>query len=116
LKPVASSVSRRNTTAEVAISEILPITSVRAPRYFGGRSLVGARVSLAKGGRTDRWPQITAIQSRTILLLVTVFVSLHVFIACIALRTSRAILLGVRVLVAYPSRGSRFQWNCSSHR
>jgi hypothetical protein len=27
-----------NTTAELAISEILPITSARAPRYFGRRS------------------------------------------------------------------------------
>ncbi len=29
----------------------------------------GARRQLAKGGRTDRWPQITAIRSRTILLI-----------------------------------------------
>jgi hypothetical protein len=28
-----------HTTAELAVSEILPITSVRAPRYFLGRSL-----------------------------------------------------------------------------
>jgi hypothetical protein len=32
-----------NTTAELAVSEILPITSVRAPRYFVGRSLKGAK-------------------------------------------------------------------------
>ena len=35
-----------NTTAELAVSEILPITSVLAPRYFGGRSLMGATVFL----------------------------------------------------------------------
>src|SRR4051794_21154241 len=29
----------QGTTAEVAVSEILPITSVRAPRYFARRSL-----------------------------------------------------------------------------
>ena len=29
----------------------------------------GARRQLAKGGRTDRWPQMTAIRSRTILLI-----------------------------------------------
>jgi hypothetical protein len=33
-----------NTTAELAVSEIGPITSVHAPRDFGGRSLVGAKV------------------------------------------------------------------------
>ena len=37
-----------NTTVEVALSEILPITSVRAPRYCGGRSLMGAKVFLSK--------------------------------------------------------------------
>ena len=57
-----------NTTAELAVSEILPITSVHAPRYFGRRSLTGREGLGAEGGRTDRWPQITAIQSRTILL------------------------------------------------
>jgi hypothetical protein len=31
------------TTAELAVSEILPITSVRAPRYCGRRSLTGAK-------------------------------------------------------------------------
>jgi len=35
-----------NTTVKVAVSEILPITSVLAPRYFGGRSLMGAKVFL----------------------------------------------------------------------
>src|SRR5262252_6537493 len=70
LKPVTSSVSRRDTIAELAVSEIGPITSVRGPRYFGERSLVGARVSSAKGGRTDRWPQMTAIPLRIILLYV----------------------------------------------
>jgi hypothetical protein len=37
-----------NTTAELAVSEILPITSVRAPRYFGRRSVMGAKVFLSK--------------------------------------------------------------------
>ncbi len=62
-----------NTTAELAVSEILPITSVHAPRYFGGRSLTGREGLGAEGGRTDRWPQITAIQSRTILLFQTYY-------------------------------------------
>ena len=59
----------QSTTAELAVSEILPITSVRAPRYFAGRSVEGREGQLAKGGRTDRWPQMTAIRSRTILLI-----------------------------------------------
>ena len=37
-----------NTTAELAVSEILPITSVRAPRYFAGRSLEGREGNLQK--------------------------------------------------------------------
>ena len=36
-------VSRRSATVELAISEILPITSVHAPRYFVGRSSCGAK-------------------------------------------------------------------------
>src|SRR5262249_51260693 len=39
-------------------------TSVGAPRR--------ARRKLAKGGRTDRWPQITAIPSRNVLLEISV--------------------------------------------
>ena len=62
----------QGTTAELAVSEILPSTSVRAPRYFAGRSLKGAKATFEKGGRTDRWPQITAIQSRTILLFANI--------------------------------------------
>ena len=38
-----------NTTADWAVSEIGPITSVPAPRDFGGRSLKGAKVCLAGG-------------------------------------------------------------------
>jgi hypothetical protein len=38
-----------NTTAELALSEILPITSVRAPRYFVGRSRKGAKATC------ERW-------------------------------------------------------------
>jgi hypothetical protein len=57
-----------NTTAELAVSEILPITSVRAPRYFGRRSLTGREGGVTEGGRTDRWPQTIAIQLRIFLL------------------------------------------------
>jgi hypothetical protein len=76
------------TTAELAVSEILPITSVRAPRYYGGRSLMGAKVCFAKGGRTDRWPQMTAIQSRTILLLEKTLLHDTILILCIKTRTA----------------------------
>ena len=38
----------RSTIAELAVSEILPITSVRAPRYFAGRSPQGAKDNLRK--------------------------------------------------------------------
>ena len=82
-----------DTIAELAISEILPITSVRAPRYCGGRSLRGAKVSFSKGGRTDRWPQMTAIPSRKILLRVKVFGPWVVLARCccgtVRLRRSR---------------------------
>jgi hypothetical protein len=36
------------TTAELALSEILSITSVHAPRYYGGRSLGSRRFGLPK--------------------------------------------------------------------
>ena len=59
-------VSRRSATVELAISEILPTalsvpldTSLGAPR--------GARRKPVKGGRTDRWPQITATAPRRFL-------------------------------------------------
>lgn len=103
-----------NPTADLAVSEILPITSVPAPRYFGGRSLVGAKVCIAKGGRTDRWPQTTAIPSRTILLWIKMHASDSIYIAHIEPLTSRLILLGVRVLIPYPGLGSQFQWNSST--
>jgi hypothetical protein len=35
----------QRTIAELAVLEILPITSVRAPRYFAGRSLKGAKAT-----------------------------------------------------------------------
>ena len=97
-----------NTTAELAVSEILPITSVHAPRYFGGRSLKGAKVCLAKGGRTDRWPQTTAIPSRTSLLWVKIKLSDSMRITRIESRAARTIRLGMRVVVPDPYPGSQF--------
>src|SRR5215831_7799580 len=84
----------QSTTAELAVSEIGPITSVRAPRYFAGRSRKGAKATLEKGGRTDRWPQMTAIPSRTILQSVKLMIYKCHIKSYKELRTAPTSLLG----------------------
>jgi hypothetical protein len=49
----------------------------------------GAKVCFTRGGRTDRWPQTTAIPTRTILLCVNILISKHLDVFWIELRTSR---------------------------
>jgi hypothetical protein len=56
-------------------------TSVNAP-------LRGAKVCFTKGGRTDRWPQTTAIPTRTILLYIDITNSDNMPVSCIGPRAS----------------------------
>jgi hypothetical protein len=69
----------------------------------------GARRQLAKGGRTDRWPQRIAIPSRTTLLLIGILLhddSIPAFARPHAVST---ILLVARVLELSPDPGTQFQ-------
>ncbi len=75
-------------------------TTVGAPQ--------GREGFIAKGGRTDRWPQITAIPSRTILILVNIQLYDGSITASPQPYTASPILLSVRVLEPSPDPGPQF--------
>ena len=75
----------------------------------------GARRQLAKGGRTDRWPQMFAIPSRTILLLVTIQLHDQFITAYPQPHTASTILLVARVRERSPDPGPQFQGGSSAH-
>ena len=62
----------------------------------------GARRQLAKGGRTDRWPQMIAIPSRTILLIIDKQSYEFPVILYAQPHTASTILLVARVLEPSP--------------
>src|SRR4029077_49431 len=74
----------------------------------------GARRQLAKGGRTDRWPQMTAIRSRTILLIAKIQLHDDIIIQYVKPRTAAPILLGAGILGHPPGPGTRSQANPSA--
>jgi len=81
------------------------------PLDTAGGAPYGREGLIAKGGRTDRWPQITTIPSRTIFLLVKKLLhdtsrTLHIE-PC----TAPSILLRVRALGHSPGPGASFQAN-----
>jgi hypothetical protein len=73
----------------------------------------GARRQLAKGGRTDRWPQRIAIPSRTILLLVEIPLYGDSIPAYAQPHTASTILLVARVLELSPDPGPQFRMGFS---
>src|SRR6516164_89371 len=74
----------------------------------------GARRQLAKGGRTDRWPQRIAIPSRTILLIVNIQVHDDSIMVYAQPHTASTILLVARVLEPSPDPGPQFQVGSSA--
>ena len=74
----------------------------------------GARRQLAKGGRTDRWPQRIAIPSRTILLLVNRTLHDYLIILHAQPHTASTILLVARVRERPPDPGPQFQGGSSA--
>ena len=76
-------------------------TTLGAPRR--------ARRQLAKGGRTDRWPQMFTIPSRTILLIVYIQLHDNFTTACAQPYTASTILLVARVRERSPDPGPQFQ-------
>src|SRR3954470_22171056 len=69
----------------------------------------GARRQLAKGGRTDRWPQMFATPSRTNPLLLYIPSYDHPITAYARPRTASTILLVARVRERPPAPGPQFQ-------
>jgi hypothetical protein len=74
----------------------------------------GARRQLAKGGRTDRWPQMFAIPSRTILLLIEIQLHDVPITAYAQPHTASTILLVARVRERPPDPGPQFQGGSSA--
>src|SRR3954453_18500776 len=74
----------------------------------------GARRQLAKGGRTDRWPQMFAIPSRTILLMVEIQLHDDSITAYAQPHTVSTILLVARVRERSPVPGPQFQGGSSA--
>src|SRR5262249_1795872 len=74
----------------------------------------GARRQLAKGGRTDRWPQRTAIPSRTTLLLADVQLYGNSIPAYAQPDTASKILLVASVLARPPDPGPQSQVGSSA--
>jgi hypothetical protein len=74
----------------------------------------GARRQLAKGGRTDRWPQMFAIPSRTILLMVEIQLHDDSITAYAQPHTASTILLVARVRERSPDPGPQFQGGSSA--
>jgi hypothetical protein len=74
----------------------------------------GARRQLAKGGRTDRWPQMFAIPSRTILLLVVIQLHDYPITAYAQPHAAATILLVARVRERSPDPGPQFQGRSSA--
>lgn len=74
----------------------------------------GARRQLAKGGRTDRWPQRIAIPSRTILLLVKMQFHVDPIPAYVRPHAVSTILLVARVLELPPDPGPQFRVRSSA--
>jgi hypothetical protein len=74
----------------------------------------GARRQLAKGGRTDRWPQMFAIPSRTILLMIDIQLHDDSITACAQPYTASTILLVARVRERPPDPGPQFQGGSSA--
>ena len=69
----------------------------------------GARRQLAKGGRTDRWPQRIAIPSPTILLIVNRYLHDDPITIYAQPHTAPTFLLVARVLQPAPDPGPQFQ-------
>jgi hypothetical protein len=74
----------------------------------------GARRQLAKGGRTDRWPQMFAIPARTILLLVVNHLYDESITAHAQPHTASTLLLVARVRELSPDPGPQFQGGSSA--
>ena len=74
----------------------------------------GARRQLAKGGRTDRWPQRIAIPSRTIPLIVNIQVLFDSITVYAQPHTAATIPLVARVWERSPDPGPRFQGGSSA--
>ena len=74
----------------------------------------GARRQLAKGGRTDRWPQVFAIPSRTILLIIYIKLSDDSITAYAQPHTASTILLVARVRERSPDPGPQSQGRSSA--
>jgi len=74
----------------------------------------GARRQLAKGGRTDRWPQMFAIPSRTILLMVEIQLHDDSITAYAQPHTASTILLVARVRERSPDPGPQSQGGSSA--
>ena len=74
----------------------------------------GARRQLAKGGRTDRWPQMTAIRSRTILLIAKIKLHDYLRTQYVEPRTTAPILPGTGTLGQAPGPGTRSRANPSA--
>ena len=74
----------------------------------------GARRQLAKGGRTDRWPQRVATPPRTILLLVEIQLYADSIPAYARPRTAPTIPSVARALVLSPDPGPRFRAGSSA--
>src|SRR4051794_5198100 len=74
----------------------------------------GARRQLARGGRTDRWPQRIAIPSRTILLPIEIQLYVDSIPAYAQPHTASTILLVARVLELPPDPGPQFQAGSSA--
>ena len=74
----------------------------------------GARRQLAKGGRTDRWPQRIAIPSRTILLILKIKLRDASITEYALPHTASTSLLVARVLGRSPDPGPRFSVGSSA--
>src|SRR3954447_20697862 len=74
----------------------------------------GARRQLAKGGRTDRWPQRIAIPSRTTLLIVNEKLHDNPVMAYARPRIASTILLVARALERSPDPGPQSQVGSSA--
>ena len=84
------------------------------PLDTAGGAPYGREGLIAKGGRTDRWPQITAIPSRTILLLLNMLLYNNQMTPYIEPRTAPTILPWVRLLARSPGPGAQLQGNSSA--
>ena len=74
----------------------------------------GARRQLAKGGRTDRWPQRIAIPSRTILLIINILLHYDSQTPYTEPRPAPTLLLAVRRWEPSPDPGAPFQAESSA--